>query len=51
MKKVKNEAELAKAALLAGMRYAEKRGAAVFERRTRSASAPCTSTGCWSTTS
>jgi hypothetical protein len=31
MKKVKNEAELAKAALLAGMRYAEKRGAAVFE--------------------
>lgn len=31
MKKLKHEAELAKAALLAGMKYAEKRGAAVFE--------------------
>ena len=31
MKKLKHEAELAKAALLAGMKYAEQRGAAVFE--------------------
>lgn len=31
MKKLKHEAELVKAALLAGMKYAEQRGAAVFE--------------------
>ena len=31
MKKLKHEAELVKAALAAGMAYAEKRGAAVFE--------------------
>ena len=31
MKKLKHEAELAKGALLAGMKYAEERGAAVFE--------------------
>lgn len=31
MKKLKNEAELAKAALLAAMKYAEQRGAARFE--------------------
>jgi len=31
MKKLKNEAELVKAAILAGMKYAEERGAAVFE--------------------
>ena len=31
MKKLKHEAELVKAALAAGMEYAEKRGAAVFE--------------------
>lgn len=31
MKKIKHEAELVKAALLAGMKYAEERGAAVFE--------------------
>ena len=31
MKKLKHEAELVKAALVAGMEYAEKRGAAVFE--------------------
>ena len=31
MKKLKHEAELVKAALAAGMQYAEKRGAAVFE--------------------
>ena len=31
MKKLKHEAELAKAAVLAGMKYAEQRGAAVFE--------------------
>ena len=31
MKKLKHEAELVKAALSAGMEYAEKRGAAVFE--------------------
>ncbi|MES9862177.1 MAG: DUF5062 family protein [Candidatus Thiodiazotropha sp. LLP2] len=31
MKKLKNEAELAKQAILFGIRYAEKRGAAVFE--------------------
>ena len=31
MKKLKNEAELTKAALLAGMKYAEERGAVVFE--------------------
>lgn len=31
MKKLKNEAELAKAAILAGVKYAEERGAAVFD--------------------
>ncbi len=31
MKKLKNEAELVKAAILAGVKYAEERGAAVFE--------------------
>ena len=31
MKKLKHEAELVKAALQAGMKYAEERGAAVFE--------------------
>ena len=31
MKKLKHEAELARGALLAGMKYAEDRGAAVFE--------------------
>ncbi|MEJ2644571.1 MAG: DUF5062 family protein [Gammaproteobacteria bacterium] len=31
MKKLKNEAELVKAAIVAGVEYAEKRGAAVFE--------------------
>jgi len=31
MKKIKNESELVKAAVAAGVRYAEKRGAAVFE--------------------
>ena len=31
MKKLKHEAELVKAALQAGMQYAEERGAAVFE--------------------
>ncbi len=31
MKKLKNEAELVKAATIAGMKYAEARGAAVFE--------------------
>ena len=31
MKKLKHETELAKGALLAGMKYAEQRGAAVFE--------------------
>lgn len=31
MKKIKNEAELFRAALLAGMAYGEKRGAVVFE--------------------
>ena len=31
MKKLKHEAELAKGALQAGMKYAEERGAAVFE--------------------
>ncbi len=31
MKKLKHEAELVKGALLAGMKYAEDRGAAVFE--------------------
>lgn len=31
MKKMKHEAELVKAALQAGMKYAEERGAAVFE--------------------
>jgi hypothetical protein len=31
MKKIKNEAELVKGAIIAGMKYAEKRGAAVFE--------------------
>jgi hypothetical protein len=31
MKKIKNEAELVKAALAFGIKYAEKRGAAVFE--------------------
>ena len=31
MKKLKNEAELVKAAILAGVKYAEDRGAAVFE--------------------
>ena len=31
MKKLKHEAELVKAALHAGMKYAEERGAAVFE--------------------
>ena len=31
MKKLKHEAELVKGALLAGMQYAEQRGAAVFE--------------------
>ena len=31
MKKLKNEAELVKAAIIAGVKYAEDRGAAVFE--------------------
>jgi hypothetical protein len=31
MKKVKNEKELVKAAIIAGVKYAEERGAAVFE--------------------
>ncbi|MGH8284094.1 MAG: DUF5062 family protein [Gammaproteobacteria bacterium] len=31
MKELKHEAELVKGAILAGVRYAEKRGAAVFE--------------------
>ena len=31
MKKLKNEAELVKAAIIAGVRYAEDRGAAEFE--------------------
>ena len=31
MKKIKNEAELVKAAIVAGVKYAEDRGAAVFE--------------------
>ncbi len=31
MKKLKNEAELVKAAILAGVKYAEDRGAAEFE--------------------
>jgi hypothetical protein len=31
MKKIKNEAELVKGAIIAGVKYAEKRGAAVFE--------------------
>lgn len=31
MKKIKNEGELVKAAVAAGVRYAEARGAAVFE--------------------
>jgi hypothetical protein len=31
MKKLKNEAELVKGAIIAGVKYAEKRGAAVFE--------------------
>ncbi|MGD9169463.1 MAG: DUF5062 family protein [Candidatus Thiodiazotropha sp.] len=31
MKKLKNEAELVKGAITAGVKYAEKRGAAVFE--------------------
>ena len=31
MKKLKNEAELVKGAILAGVKYAEQRGAAVFE--------------------
>lgn len=31
MKKIKNEAELVKGAIVAGVKYAEDRGAAVFE--------------------
>lgn len=31
MKKLKNEAELVKGAIIAGVKYAEERGAAVFE--------------------
>ena len=31
MKKIKNDAELVKAAIIAGVKYAENRGAAVFE--------------------
>jgi hypothetical protein len=31
MKKLKNEKELVKAAIVAGVKYAEERGAAVFE--------------------
>ena len=31
MKKLKNESELVKAAIVAGVKYAEDRGAAVFE--------------------
>jgi len=31
MKKIKNEAELVKAAIIAGVKYAEDRGAAVFD--------------------
>ncbi|GMQ83797.1 MAG: hypothetical protein BMS9Abin08_0253 [Gammaproteobacteria bacterium] len=31
MKKLKNETELVKAAIIAGVKYAEERGAAVFE--------------------
>lgn len=31
MKKIKNEAELVKAAIITGVKYAEDRGAAIFE--------------------
>lgn len=31
MKKVKNEAELVKSAIIAGVKYAENKGAAIFE--------------------
>jgi len=31
MKKLKHEAELVKAAIIAGVKYAEERGAAIFE--------------------
>lgn len=31
MKKIKNEADLVKAAIIAGVKYAEDRGAAVFD--------------------
>jgi len=31
LKKIKNEAELVKAAIIAGVKYAEDRGAAIFE--------------------
>jgi hypothetical protein len=31
MKKIKNEKELVKAAIIAGVKYAEERGAAIFE--------------------
>jgi hypothetical protein len=31
MKKLKNEAELTRAAIIAGVKYAEDRGAAIFE--------------------
>ncbi|HSW52541.1 MAG TPA: DUF5062 family protein [Sulfuricaulis sp.] len=31
MKKIKHEAELVKAAILAGMKYGEERGAVIFE--------------------
>lgn len=31
MKKIKNEAELVKAAILAGVKYGEERGAVIFE--------------------
>jgi hypothetical protein len=41
MKKLKHEAELIKAAMLVGMKYAEARGAAKFE---------AIFTACWSTT-
>jgi len=51
MSKLKHEAEQFKAALLAGIRYAEGRGAVQFEATDSAAPRHCMSTDCSCTTS
>lgn len=50
MAKLKHETELVKAAIVAGVKYAEDRGAAVFEPTDSASERFCISTVCWCTT-